>query len=88
MPRFYFDIFFGTDVQLDVDGHEIDSLWAAEKLAKYAAIEIARDRLQQLPNVVSENIQVEVKDEDRLPIFMVTLSIQSDRVVDAAHTVS
>lgn len=88
MPRFYFDIFFGSDAHLDADGHEIGSPRAAEIIAKRAAGQIALERLLHLPNEVPESIQVEVKDEHRRPIVMVTVSIQIDQALNAASAVA
>ena len=60
----------------DETGYEIDSLHVAEIEAMRTAGELTRDRLLQAQGASSEDIRVEVKDEQRQPILTVTVSIQ------------
>jgi hypothetical protein len=80
MPRFYFDLTLDASTSRDEVGYEIDSLHAAEIEARRSAGELARDRLFQLQSATSEDIRVEVKDEQRQPVLTVTVSIQVERV--------
>ena len=78
MPRFYFDLSLGASSSRDEAGYEIDSLHAAEIEARRSAGELTQDRLLQLQSATSEDIRVEVKDEQRQPVLTVTVSIQVD----------
>ena len=80
MPRFYFDLTMDASTSRDEVGYEIDSLHAAEIEARRSAGELARDRLFQLQSATSEDIRVEVKDEQRQPVLTVTVSIHVERV--------
>ena len=79
MPRFYFDIFFGSDAQRDADGHEIESLLAAEIEALCTAGELARDQLRKFQSPTPEDVRVEVRDEHQRPVLTVTVSIRVER---------
>ncbi|EIM29451.1 hypothetical protein MicloDRAFT_00019290 [Microvirga lotononidis] len=79
MPRFYLDLFLGSQSNLDEEGHEIGSLRAVEIEALRTAGELARDRLFTMREANAEDIRVEVKDEHRRPILTVTISIRVDR---------
>ncbi|MBM6580831.1 hypothetical protein ILT44_11610 [Microvirga sp. BT689] len=78
MPRFYFDLVLGSFTNHDEVGSEIDSLRAVEIQARRSAGELTRDRLFQLQGTTSEDIRVEVKDEQRQPVLTVTVSIHID----------
>ena len=78
MPRFYFDFSIGSASSHDEAGYEIDSLHAAEIEARRSAGELTRNRLLQVQGATSEDIRVEVKDEQRQPVLTVTVSIQVD----------
>ena len=80
MQRFYFDVFIGSDANLDADGHEIGSLRAAEIAAKRTAGELARDQLSKLHDAAPESIRVEVKNENRQQLLTVTVSLQIDHM--------
>ena len=78
MPRFYFDLVLGAFTNRDEVGYQIDSLHMAEIEARHTAGELTRDRLLQVQGATSEDIRVEVKDEQRQPVLTVTVSIQVD----------
>jgi hypothetical protein len=79
MPRFYFDLLLGSHSNIDLEGHEIGSLRAAEIEALRSAGELARDQLFNLQSLTSEDVRVEVRDEYRQPVLTVTVSIRVDR---------
>ncbi|MGO4523654.1 hypothetical protein AB4097_02185 [Microvirga sp. 2MCAF35] len=79
MPRFYLDLFLGSQSNLDEEGHEIGSLRAAEIEALRTAGELAKDRTFMMREADAEDIRIEVKDEHRQPVLTVTLSIRVDR---------
>ena len=79
MPRFYFDLLLGSYVHVDPDGHEIQSLLAAETEVLRSAGELARDQLLKQHSPTPEDIRVEVRDEHRQPVVTVTVSIRVDR---------
>ena len=76
MPRFYFDLSLDAFTSRDEVGSEIDNLHVAELEARRTAGELARDRLFLWQGATSEDIRVEVKDEQRQPVLTVTVSIQ------------
>ena len=80
MPRFYFDLSMGASTNRDEVGSEIDSRHMAEIDARRTAGELTRDRLFLWQGATSEDIRVEVKDEQRQPVLTVTVSIQVERV--------
>ena len=84
MPRFYFDLVLDAFTSRDEVGYEIDSLPMAELEARRTAGELTRDRLILWQGATSEDIRVEVKDEQRQPVLTVTVAIQVDRQVDRA----
>jgi hypothetical protein len=86
MQRFYFDVFIGSDANLDADGHEIGSLWAAEIAAKRTAGELARDQLLKLHDAAPESIRVEVKNEHRQHVLTVAVSLQIDHAGLTPHS--
>jgi hypothetical protein len=79
MPRFYFDFSMGASTNRDEVGSEVDSLHMAEIEALRPVGELTRDRLILWQGATSEDIRVEVKDEQRQPGFTVTMSIQVER---------
>jgi hypothetical protein len=82
MPRFYIDLVLGMDYLCDDCGHELCSPKAAERDPMHTAGEIARTRLQ---NGTPEDIEVEVKKEQRQQVLTVAVSIRVDRV-EPHHT--
>jgi hypothetical protein len=79
MPRFYFDFSMGASTNRDEVGSEVDSLHMAEIDARRTVGELTRDRLLLWKGATSEDIRVEVKDEQRQPVLTVTVSIQVER---------
>jgi hypothetical protein len=79
MPRFYFDFSMGASTNRDEVGSEVDSLHMAEIDARRTAGELTRDRLLLWQGATSEDVRVEVKDEQRQPVFTVTVSVQIER---------
>jgi hypothetical protein len=79
MPRFYFDLSMGASTNRDEVGSEVDNLHMAEIDARRTVGELARDRLLLWQGATSEDVRVEVKDEQRQPVFTVTVSIQVER---------
>jgi hypothetical protein len=79
MPRFYFDLLLGSYSNVDPEGHEIESLLAAEIEALRSAGELARDQLLKLQCPSAEDVRVEVRDEHRQLVLTVTVSIRVDR---------
>src|SRR5829696_5995165 len=79
MPRFYFDLVLGAFTNRDEVGSEIESLYMPEIDARRTVGELTRDRLILWQGATSEDIRVEVKDEQRQPVFTVTVSIQIER---------
>jgi hypothetical protein len=79
MPRFYFDLSMGASTNRDEVGSEIDSRHMAEIDARRTAGELTRDQLFLWQGATSEDIRVEVKDEQRQPVLTVTGSIQVER---------
>jgi hypothetical protein len=86
MQRFYFDVFIGSNANLDVDGHEVGCLRAAEIAAKRTAGELARDQLSKLHDVTPESIRVEVKNEHRRHVLTVRVSLQIDHMGMMPHS--
>jgi hypothetical protein len=79
MPRFHFDLFMGSHVNLDEEGHEVASLQAAEIQAMRTAGELARDRLNMVRDANSEDIRVELRNEHQQPVLTVMVSIRIQR---------
>ena len=79
MPRFYFDLSMGASTNRDEVGSEVDNLHMAEIDARRTAGELTRDRLLLWQGATSEDVRVEVKDEQRQPVFTVTVSVQIER---------
>jgi hypothetical protein len=79
MPRFYFDLSMGASANRDEVGSEIDSRHMAEIDARRTAGELTRDRLFLWQGATSEDVWVEVKDEQRQAVLTVTVSIQVER---------
>ena len=79
MPRFYFDLSMSASTNRDEVGSEVDSLHMAEIDALRTVGELTRDRLLLWQGATSEDIRVEVKDEQQQPVFTVTVSIQVER---------
>ncbi|WP_372441228.1 DUF6894 family protein [Microvirga arvi] len=79
MPRFYFDVFLGSCSNVDPEGHEIESLLAAEIEALRSAGELARDQLLQLQSPSPADVRIEVRDEHRQPVLAVTAAIRINR---------
>lgn len=77
MPRFYFDVREGARFFHDEDGHECRDLDAAEREAAEAAASIGRDLL---PKGDAREVTVEVRDEHRQRLLMITVSMHLDRV--------
>jgi hypothetical protein len=69
MPRFYFDLSLDAFTNRDEVGSEVDSLHAAELEARRTMGELARDRLFLWQGATSEDIRVEVKDEQRQAVL-------------------
>jgi len=79
MPRFYFDLFLGSDFNRDEIGSEIGSLRAAEIELMRVAADLTRDRLLKMESAAPDDIRIEVTDEHRQPILTVTVSVQVER---------
>jgi hypothetical protein len=79
MPRFYFDLFLGSDFTRDEVGSEIGSLRAAEIEVMRTAADLTRDRLLKMQSAASDDIRIEVTDEHRQPVLTVTVSVQVER---------
>jgi hypothetical protein len=79
MPRFYFDLFLGSDFNRDEIGSEIGSLRAAEIELMRVAADLMRDRLLKMKSAAPDDIRIEVTDEHRQPILTVTVSVQVER---------
>jgi hypothetical protein len=77
MPRYYFDVREGARFTPDEEGLEFDSLEAAEHEAACTAAEIGRDRL---PKGDSREVVVEVNNEHRQRLLIITVSMAVDRV--------
>jgi hypothetical protein len=79
MPRFYFDLFLGSDFNRDEIGSEIGSLRAAEIELMRVAADLTRDRLLKMKSAAPDDIRIEVTDEHRQPVLTVTVSVQVER---------
>jgi uncharacterized protein DUF6894 len=79
MPRFYFDLFLGSDFNRDAVGSNVGSLRAAEIEVMRTAADLTRDRLLKMQSAASDDIRIEVTDEHRQPVLTVTVSVQVER---------
>jgi hypothetical protein len=79
MPRYYFDLYLGSDFNRDEIGSEIGSLRAAEIELMRVAADLTRDRLLKMKSAAPDDIRIEVMDEHRQPILTVTVSVQVER---------
>jgi hypothetical protein len=79
MPRFYFDLFLGSDFNRDAVGSNVGSLRAAEIEVMRTAADLTRDRLLKMQSAASDDIWIEVTDEHRQPVLTVTVSVQVER---------
>jgi hypothetical protein len=77
VPRFYFDVWEGAKLTPDEAGRELDSLEAAERVATEAVADIGRDRL---PKGNACAVTVELRDEHRQRVLMVTVSMEIHRM--------
>jgi hypothetical protein len=77
MPRFYFEVDLGSEVIADEDGHDLDSLDEAGRVA----INTARDfagayLLRSVP--LSQDLVVEVRDDYHQQVLTVMVSMKID----------
>jgi hypothetical protein len=79
MARFYFDLFLGLDFSRDEIGSEVGSLRAAEVDVMRTAADLTRDRLLKMQSATSDDIRIEVRDEDQQPVLTVTVLVQVER---------
>jgi len=77
VPRFYFDVREGGRFSPDDEGLEFPDLGAAEREAAMATAAIGRDRL---PKGHAREIVMEVRDEHRQLILIITVSMHLERV--------
>ena len=81
MPRFYFDVSEGDSFSCDDEGHQLESVNAAEYEAIRAAAEIGRYRL---PKRLSPELCVRVRDAHGQPVLTVAVSMMVRRM-DMPH---
>jgi hypothetical protein len=80
MPRFYFDLFLGSDFNRDEVGSEVGSLRAAEIELMRTAADLTRDRLLKMQSATPDAIRIEMTNEHRQPVLTVTVSVHVERV--------
>jgi hypothetical protein len=79
MARFYFDLFLGSDFSRDEIGFDFGCLRAAEVEVMRTAADLTRDRLLKMQSATSDDIRIEVRDEDRQPVLTVTVLVQVEQ---------
>jgi hypothetical protein len=85
MPRFYLDVRDEGSFTPDEEGHEFDSLDAAELAAAEAAAVIGRDRR---PMSAARKVTVEVRDDRRQLVGTVMILLEVHRIDPASQILS
>jgi hypothetical protein len=79
MPRFYFDLFLGSDFNRDEVGSEVGSHRAAEIELLRIVADLMRDRLLRMQSATPDDIRIKMTNENRQPVLTVTVSVQVER---------
>jgi hypothetical protein len=82
MPHFYFNTSEGSRYFFDADGQDCNSRTSAELEAACAAGELARDCLRKGE---SQEVSVEVRNEQGERVVTVTVTMEVDRVEPASE---
>lgn len=70
MPRYFFNVYFGTNTIRDDEGIDLLDIAAAEKEAAASLTEMATDVLTR------RRLAIDILEEDRKPIRRIILSIE------------
>jgi hypothetical protein len=76
MPRFYFDISDGNDLQVDSEGEVLSGVDAAEHEAAVCAAFHSRD---ELPARRTREVTVLVRDQNNQPLLTATVTLSIKR---------
>jgi hypothetical protein len=82
MPRYYFDVREGNVVIADPEGQDMANIEAAEREAVEAAASIGRDHFV---TARTDALAIEVKDEQRQLVLIVTVSLHVNRIKPQRH---
>jgi hypothetical protein len=82
MPRFYFDVREDDAIVPDPEGQNMASVEAAEREAVEAAASIGRDYFM---TARANSVAIEVKNEQRQPLLIVTVSLHVNRINRQHH---
>jgi hypothetical protein len=73
MPRFYFDIWYGAELQSDEDGLEFGDVDAAGRAAIAALVDMAKDEIADLKDSV---LAIDVRDATKAMLLRVELKLE------------
>jgi hypothetical protein len=73
MQRFYFDVWYGAELQSDEDGLEFGDLDAAGRAAVAALVDMAKDEISDLKDSV---LAIDVRDARRAMLLRVELKLE------------